>query len=229
MRDLDFNQFNNFLALYAAVETMLFNWVGENRINNIYCLPMHNIVGDLRAISGLKEETLRMQLADDMYGFGPYKYAALNISAVPQFGSLEFRHMGGCDDFDRLKEWINIIQCIKKYVMENDNIQIKSMPHMISAMGEEQFITRVFGKYAEQLKYVGFESDIRRGVRLSQIFIYNENFIEGSKWIRDRLWDEDDFEEVTKQVPDYWNNRAGLLRYNLQPAFKELLTDMIKE
>lgn len=116
-RDLSVEQYNNFLLTYLLVEPLLYKFVGGDRAKNIFCVPV--LESDLSGLLG--------NLADSMVsGTGSnfisntrawQKYTGLNLLPTTQYGTIEFRHMTGTSDIDRLSTWINLIFSIKLYAL----------------------------------------------------------------------------------------------------------------
>lgn len=114
------------LALYyQIVEDILFDFVGQHRDSNIYCIPWsqcrmsHDLV---TAILG----------NEAIYSFkGWQKYTALNLSPILTQGTVEFRHMHGTANQDKIFSWItilnNLISLAKKSEGEEAINRVKSL------------------------------------------------------------------------------------------------------
>jgi hypothetical protein len=90
------------LLYYALVEPILFNFVGNYRQENIYCVPLN--------------ETLLLQdmnkTINQLFSLRakPWqKYTALNILPITRYGTVEFRHMHGTADMTKLTTWLNTL------------------------------------------------------------------------------------------------------------------------
>jgi hypothetical protein len=109
--DMDFDQVKTVAAMYQILEKVLFNYIQGDRKDNIFCVPLHetlmthdmlvNTSYFLTAIKGWK------------------KYTAFNMAPLSTYGTIEFRHMAGTHDKDRIIQWCNILAAIFKFAKEN--------------------------------------------------------------------------------------------------------------
>lgn len=110
--DMSTQELIEFLLIYLKYEKVLFNLHGS-RENNIFCIPAYKSTavqeGFLNCIIYLKRERV-------LSNYTAYKYSALNLNSISTYGTVEFRHMGGTADLDRVNTWINIILQIKASV-----------------------------------------------------------------------------------------------------------------
>ncbi len=105
----------NFVTLWTFFENVLVEYCGPNRRSNLFAAP-------IRVTEGIKDNFVRMI---EMMEKGSYsaiswsdqnaKYAALNISTLPKFGSLEVRPMRGTTDMSVLKTWVGILNQLYLY------------------------------------------------------------------------------------------------------------------
>tara|TARA_R100001082_G_scaffold106367_1_gene79187 strand:- start:2314 stop:3543 length:1230 start_codon:yes stop_codon:yes gene_type:complete len=168
--DLDKNEYARLLIDYAIFENVLFNYCGADRKNNIYCLPFAKSDDFRRTLSNILTSVSK-DLDFRKYVNAFPKYSALNLRATSTYGSLEFRLHGGTYDMMRVKQWINIIMCLKKNCRANN---AHNLHREISRHGITNYLEKVFGHYHRILNYNECESDIIEGVRLAQdIILYN--------------------------------------------------------
>jgi len=168
--DLDKNEYARLLVDYAIFENVLFNYCGVHRKENLYCLPFAKSDEFKRTLSNILTSVSK-DLEFRKYVNSFPKYSALNLNATSKYGSLEFRLHGGTYDMMRVKEWINIIMCLKKNCIGNsaDNLHRE-----ISRFGISNYLEKVFGKYYRALDYPDSETDIVEGIRLAQdVLLYN--------------------------------------------------------
>jgi len=207
IRDLSKTEFIRLLIDYAVFETVLFNYCGKHRLENLYCLPF--------ARSDMFKKTLadmytsfeeRTKFTHMIRGFP--KYSALNVGASSRYCSLEFRQYGGTTDMMKIKEWINIIMCLKKNCKGNsaDNLH-----NDISRYGYSNYLERVFGKYSKVLDYNDCEADIIEGVRLAQDILNHNRMVKSSL---DYFYNLSPFntESITECI-EKWEIPSPLLSY----------------
>ena len=168
--DLDKNEYARLLIDYAVFENVLFHYCGVDRKENLYCLPFAKSDDFKRTLSNILTSVSK-DIDFRKYVNGFPKYSALNLRATATYGSLEFRLHGGTYDMMRVKQWINIIMCLKKNCRRNT---AHNLHREISRFGVSNYLEKVFKNYHRMLDYNDCESDIIEGLRLAQdIILYN--------------------------------------------------------
>lgn len=169
--DLNKNEYARLLIDYAIFENVLFHYCGADRKENLYCLPFAKSDDFKRTLSHILT-SVNKDIDFRKYVNGFPKYSALNLRATSTYGSLEFRLHGGTHDMMRVKEWINIIMCLKKNCRGNT---AHNLHREISRYGVTNYLEKVFGHYHRILDYDDCESDVIEGLRLAQdIILYND-------------------------------------------------------
>ena len=175
VRDMDADQLLRMVVLYLVLERTLVRHCrtyGVDREENIFCLPHYIAESDITHIAQLltavvKEDArLLRQAVGEME-----KYHALNLRPISTFGSVEFRHMPGTHSIEDIMEWVRIIQCIKKWAI-NNQIAPDTILNMVSGMGAEEFMVSVFGNLVVAGPYDSLRHDLMEGARLSQDALY---------------------------------------------------------
>ena len=168
--DLDKNEYARLLIDYAVFENVLFHYCGVDRKENLYCLPFAKSDDFKRTLSNILTSVSK-DIDFRKYVNGFPIYSALNLRATATYGSLEFRLHGGTYDMMRVKQWINIIMCLKKNCRRNT---AHNLHREISRFGVSNYLEKVFKNYHRMLDYNDCESDIIEGLRLAQdIILYN--------------------------------------------------------
>jgi len=110
--DLEPKELEHLIKLYLFYEPSLFRLHSDwNRYENIFCVPARKSVRIQEGYAALLHDVKeRGQCGTSYVGC---KYAALNPNSVGHFGTLEFRHMGGTDNVDRIDKWINLLLQLK--------------------------------------------------------------------------------------------------------------------
>ena len=86
-------QITTLAKLYVLCEDSLFGFVGDQREHSIYCVPINSVLPFAgKSIHNYTKEGSR--------------YAALNFASLSKYGTVEFRHMGGTPNAERIKQWI---------------------------------------------------------------------------------------------------------------------------
>lgn len=167
VRDMDEQQLFKFISLFLVFEKALYNYCGNGRDENIFCLPCFNAQGSLKGLKNLikKEHGDRtIRKVSEESG----RYSGINLNAIRRFGSLEFRLHSGTWDMDALLNWINILLSIRNAAIQKEEIDVKTIPNYISMRGSDAFIDEIFGDLSPLIKYHGVDKGIYDGVRLLQ-------------------------------------------------------------
>ena len=143
VRDLSAQEIHKLCVLYTLFERSLFAFIGDNREANNFCIPWYRSNTYFNTISLLKTSPDPGRAMNEAIG-GMQRYSALNLVSMREHGSLEFRHMGGTLDMNRVKTWINMIMSLKKAckTLQFDDYNI--LAHL-STVGPEALVRSVFG------------------------------------------------------------------------------------
>ncbi len=94
-------QVQSLLYLYSIFEPLAFAFVGDERKNNIHCVP------------------LSMTYMPQQYGKtfdvtvdGWHKYTAFNLLPLKDLGTVEFRHLEGTGDSKRFAAWLGFLETL---------------------------------------------------------------------------------------------------------------------
>ena len=101
----------NLLKINLMYEKALFRLHSEwGRESCIFCVPASESVLIRQAYATLLSNLEKGFVRDD---YLPCKYSATNINSLARFGTVEFRHMGGTADTNKISDWINILLQMK--------------------------------------------------------------------------------------------------------------------
>ena len=156
----------NIIFLYYLFERMLINYSGDSRKGNLFCLSNEEAERGLFLLrDACKNKNLNQLETDDI------RYAGLNLKAIPEYGSLEFRTMRGTMDMGLICHWIKILTLIYDFGLElEDPINILEI---FSNEGPKKLFDFVFKNQYNELKYNNWNRDILNSVRNLQYFIYS--------------------------------------------------------
>lgn len=175
VRDLSMQQLRMFVALYVVFEDVIFNYVGDVRRNNNYCIPNCEDSSTISLLACLSTESRWREFSESgrmSYASGmvmPSKYSAMNFVPLHDFGTLEFRHHAGTHDKERLLEWINILLSLKKWARDS-TVSINDLAMYISGDHYDTFFDEIFGyDLADKLRYPGCEVGMLKGIRTIQL------------------------------------------------------------
>lgn len=149
----------NMVMLYAVFERLFYKMVGRQRIKNIYCVPLTetNLI-PLMALRGAKPDFW-------------HKYAGLNLKPLADYGTVEFRHMHGTADVQKLCVWIDLITKLKAYCLKQGSSHLRPL---IASMDDnfdfEKLLREIFGSTADYLKYTALD-DVRFTYPVAKILV----------------------------------------------------------
>lgn len=108
MRNETSDEVTDVVLMYTLFETLFYKFTGRGRIKNIYCVPIF----DTNLLSGRAAGTSNIFRIAEVWS----KYSGLNLIPIASFGTIEFRHMHGTFDVDKLSRWVRIIVKLVDYV-----------------------------------------------------------------------------------------------------------------
>lgn len=158
------------LALYyQIVEDVLFDFVGNYRNTNIYCIPWNQCRMNYNLITKL----FGQNSVQNLYNW--QKYTALNILPVTKLGTVEFRHMHGTADIRKISRWVHIISNLMVLGKETPLDETISTLMTLSTTSEYiSLFNRIFdGALEYDERYAGYFSD---GILNAKYSIASFNF-----------------------------------------------------
>lgn len=186
MARLTITEIRSVIVLYTILERFLFEFIGKERAYNLYCVPFYKAEGQL---SNIATSTNFVDNINNMC-----KYSALNMSTLGRFGTLEFRHMHTTFDIPRIKEWVNIILCIRSYAVSCIRYgSIRDMFTELSKLDCSGILYAVFGN--DKLLYKGAEYEIRKSLMLASTIVYKDDYDKAA-------WDFDTFDLYASVIND---------------------------
>lgn len=176
MREATTDDITRLVATYLIIERILYKFIGNMRDASIFCIPCYKASGDIKDIVDILDGP---STASDFINTRN-KYAGMFLGPLSTQGSVEFRHMEGNMDFNRIITWINILLSIKKFAMSTD----KSPREILieAKRGDARsFLIQVFGGgLANTLEYLGMQEDYIKGVVFG-INIFNKKEVKEYK------------------------------------------------
>lgn len=162
VQDLNMVEVYNYITLYLILEELLTKYCGESREGNLFCLRACDAEYLIQCLTNAaKTQRFRRLVTDDL------RYSALNVKALGEHGSLEFRSMRSTNDFDVIQTWAEILVGLREkartYTDPTDII------NGFSEGESKTFLEGVLGdKAAMFMAYAGWEGCLRRGMRIAQ-------------------------------------------------------------
>lgn len=162
IRDLTPEEIAKIVMVYMCLEKLLFRFAGEFREQNNFSVPLYNLrwidklVTELMAFNKGNLKALQSQ---------EMRYSALNFEPMFGQGSIEFRHLGGTNNPQRMFTWINILFAIKQYAVLHDYETLRhNLVELNSNSHYRQFATDVLGRFFNEIETPTPDKDIEKGV-----------------------------------------------------------------
>jgi len=156
VRNLTSAQITSIICLYQCFEKLLFRFVGAGRFKNIFCVPL---------LQTQISNSLLHNLQDGFRNLRWYKYSCINLLSIHSFGTIEFRHMHGTDDINKLVSWINLLLCLRLYAVENqlDSI-LEEIKQLNTNSQYDSFMNKVFKQCVGLLERTNLQDDMEECV-----------------------------------------------------------------
>ena len=148
-RDLSRHQLLGFVAYYLLFEPLIYEWVGDDRHSNNFCLPYYKAEVALfqakKILFLMHQFSLGIAARDEVLNACDrfHRYSGLNLKSLLNFGSLEFRHLKTTLSYPRVRDWINIILCLKRAALNTPQSTYTILGE-VSKMGVEVAVERIF-------------------------------------------------------------------------------------
>ena len=145
VQDFTPNQLATLVLLYQLFERLLFNFVSEERRSNIFCVPWYQ--------AGITNDLVnRIESWDYFHLYTWQKYTALNLLAIEQKGTVEYRMLEGTCDVDRIMVWCNMLGAMHAYAKDNDLQAVKdTIVTLNTSSAYDVFLQNVFGEWSAHL------------------------------------------------------------------------------
>ena len=172
VRDMEVESLINMLLIYLVFETILYKHVfdacGKKRDDNIFCVP----IGDVGQSLGLAQALSFFEKGNNLHALHRItanwrKYSGLNLIPIRSFGTIEFRHLGGISNPEKILTWINLLLSMKKYASEIEYTNLKQeILNLNTNSMYEVFTKRVFKRHADHILKYNVRYELEKGVIL---------------------------------------------------------------
>lgn len=105
-----------FVKLYTLFEPYFFSLVDPSRVNSIYCVPLNYTF-----LPKYYNTNITYQLQKW------HKYTAFNLCPLPNYGTIEFRHLQGTNDRDTFQRWLSTIKSMYDFSRDNNVDFLRSL------------------------------------------------------------------------------------------------------
>jgi len=158
VQDLTPEQLKSVCLLYQVFERLFYSFAGNDRDKNIFCVPWAETTLTHRLIDMLMDANLKTLR-------NWQKYTGLNLIPVQTQGTVEFRHLPGTCDLNRILDWMNLIGSLFATARKRSFNEIKSLIVSVNTTSEyKHLIQQVFGEWERVLHMPSMETQLEEGV-----------------------------------------------------------------
>ena len=168
VQNMNIPQLYSFITLYLILEGLLVRWCGESREGNLFCLRSY----DAEWLPKVLTKAIRTLDFQRLFTNDDIRYASVNVKALAEHGSLEFRSMRGTRDLSLVDVWMRMLHRIKTKSLEfEDPIDVITG---FSGADKRDFVTNVMGSVYGKLLLSVDNSDelLFEGMRSAQDIAY---------------------------------------------------------
>lgn len=158
-RKSTFREIFNHICLYLIFEDILTEYCGRTRQGNVFCLRARDAEYLIDAIV-----TVARSGRIGNFGNDNLRYSAINLKALAEHGSLEFRAFRGTTAPDLINNWVQLLLNVKDAAYQFKNPA--EIIQQFSLDGPQEFFQNIFGDNANLLNYS--ESSMFNGLRFAQ-------------------------------------------------------------
>lgn len=151
----------NLVTTYMILENLLVKFCGENREGNLFCLR----TSDARFLSHAVISAIKSRHISSLYTDN-IRYASVNLKALREYGSLEFRAMRSTPNFAAISLWIDFLSKVKDYAVTMEHPE--AIAFHFSELGPDRFVKHVFGNLDVFERDDQFITILRDGVNNAQ-------------------------------------------------------------
>lgn len=165
----------NFITLYFIMEGVLVAKCGEGRQGNLFCLRATDAEVLLKYVH-------EAAMKGDITGWynDDIRYSSLNLKAVMEHGSVEFRALRTPEDFSTIGDWVDVLWAIKNAAKLYGNPQ--EIVAGFSEADAEGFLHRILGDKAAMYTDVeGADKLLSEGMRVVQDYVFLTEWERGRK------------------------------------------------
>jgi len=168
IRTLTLQQLQNLILVYLIFENSLFNFISNERDNNIFCVPIYdtNFAKKFKSI-----------LTGNIHYLSWEKYTALNLLPIFSKGTIEFRHCHGTKDIKKIMTWINLILSLKKYALQNTQEVIWNKILTLNSNSQyKEFTEEVFKELGNVLYSTNDYKKISNSISMLKTYCLDNDF-----------------------------------------------------
>lgn len=215
VQDLEVVQLFNLICINYILEGLMSRWCGDTRKDNMFCLKSSN-AETVRFVvrSAVEAKNLRVFATDAI------RYSAMNLKALTNYGSVEFRSLNFSMDKDRLVFWLGLIKAMRIVAKQFKDPQ--KIVERFNHLGPSGFLNHVLSKHPTHKS---------TGMDMLWTDTSEEEMLEGVEAVEDLAFCVEDwdthFAERKQQAPEWeerWdevvNRRRPVPQINIPPPVR---------
>jgi hypothetical protein len=159
---LTMTQLYNFMTVYLILENVLVKWCGDSRCGNLFCLRASDaewILTQIRHAASTKK-FINAFHRDEL------RYSSMNVKALGDYGSLEFRSMRGTRDLGLIYMWAETLLGLREFAKKFNNPA--DIIEAFSIQSPLRFMRNALGDNYDSFKTDGQEKMLWTGVHNAQ-------------------------------------------------------------
>jgi len=184
---MTFEQLSSLCLLYQTVERLLFQFIGNHRDTNIFCVPWYQSGVTYSLVNNLEN----VKEVGDFPIQGWQKYSALNLLPLREQGTVEFRHLYGTCNVDTIMKWLGIIGKMVEFSMKTSLADVKeAIVKMNSVSNYRVWLEQIFQEYSVHLMVnPRYEEELSLGIIDSKMMLHSPKSDSKKKKDQDRIMD----------------------------------------
>lgn len=166
-QELTLKQLATFVYAAYSLEPAIIEQFGPNRKGNLFCLGLEDAENPVEVFKNALEEGNLNRLDTDSI-----RSAATNLTAIPRYGSVEFRAMMTPKTAEPILDWLDVLATLRETAPAMFETP-RELVYGFSAAGIPQTLTRLVGAKGTEwlMKSPDYESRIYQGLRNVQFEI----------------------------------------------------------
>ena len=216
IRALTFVQTFNFIFTYMMLEHLMMEYAGEGRAGNLFCLRVEDAEGvmdNMRKV--IKTKSLAHFHTDEV------RYSSMNLKAIKQYGSIEFRGLPFIGDFEKVGTWASLLLAIKDYSLTLKTPQ--ELAENISKLGPVKLCEEIFGDLLKDLPQDKWDT-LLDGVRRAQPLIYSDEWKNEATYYVIKLKKGEQNEKINKAIQPNFPQPVAM--ENGEPRMQDVIGDL---
>lgn len=156
----NFITLGNFLTAYTLTENLLIRFSGEDRLSNLFCLPIVDAEEIVENMVEMMVHISKNNFSKMGFSIDQTKYGAINLSSIQNYGSIELRSFKGTTDTDLIYTWVGILYRLLQFARTPGLYP----PHIIMSTKDKgtKVLEEIFGPFRDTIKHVDEEKLIEK-------------------------------------------------------------------